>query len=78
MSLILPALIILLLVGLNGLFVAAEFAILGVRKTRIEQLVEAGNRAAARVRRTIVDRLAMDRYFARVGNVRRAGRCGHF
>lgn len=64
MSLILPALIILLLVGLNGLFVAAEFAILGVRKTRIEQLVEAGNRAAARVRRTIVDRLAMDRYFA--------------
>ena len=64
MSLILPALIVLLLVGLNGLFVAAEFAILGVRAARVEQLVDAGNRAAARVRRTIADRQAMDRYFA--------------
>jgi len=64
MSLILPAVIILLLVGLNGLFVAAEFAILGVRTTRIEQLLQAGNKAAARVRHTIIDRKAMDRYFA--------------
>lgn len=64
MSLLLPALIVLFLVGLNGLFVAAEFAILGVRTARVEQLVEAGNRRAARVRRTIADRQAMDRYFA--------------
>lgn len=64
MSLLLPALIILLLVGFNGLFVAAEFAILGVRNSRIDQLVESGNQAATWVRRTIADRQAMDRYFA--------------
>jgi CBS domain containing-hemolysin-like protein len=64
MSLLLPALIILLLVGFNGLFVAAEFAILGVRNSRIEHLVQSGNRAATWVRRTIADRQAMDRYFA--------------
>jgi putative hemolysin len=37
---------VVLLVALNGFFVAGEFALVKVRKTRIEQLVEEGKKAA--------------------------------
>jgi putative hemolysin len=46
-------LIIALLILLNGLFVAAEFSLVRVRRTRIEQLVEEGSRGARRVERLI-------------------------
>src|SRR5687768_7237299 len=46
-------LVIALLIVLNGFFVAAEFALIRVRRTRIEQLVEEGNRGARRVNRLI-------------------------
>jgi putative hemolysin len=46
-------LIIALLILLNGVFVAAEFALVRVRRTRIEQLAEEGNRSAKRVNRLI-------------------------
>ena len=36
-----------LLVVLNGLFVAAEFALVAVRKTRVEELVQRGLKGAA-------------------------------
>src|SRR5690606_18735477 len=36
----------LLLVAANGFFVAAEFALVGARRTRIEALARAGNRGA--------------------------------
>jgi CBS domain containing-hemolysin-like protein len=42
---------VLLLVLLNGFFVAAEFALVSVRSTRIDQLIEQGNRMARLVRR---------------------------
>jgi CBS domain containing-hemolysin-like protein len=42
---------VLLLVLLNGFFVAAEFALVSVRSTRIDQLIEEGNRMARLVRR---------------------------
>jgi putative hemolysin len=45
--------IIALLVALNGLFVVAEYSLIRVRRTRIEQLVEEGNRGARRVNRLI-------------------------
>src|SRR4051812_42161965 len=35
-----------LLVGLNGLFVAAEFALVAVRKTRVEEMVQQGRRGS--------------------------------
>src|ERR671926_1381248 len=35
-----------LLVALNGLFVAAEFALVAVRKTRVEEMVRQGQRGA--------------------------------
>jgi putative hemolysin len=44
-------LVIALLIFLNGLFVAAEFAFVRVRRSRIEQLVEQGSRGAKRVER---------------------------
>src|SRR5260370_42417124 len=49
------------LVLANGFFVAAEFSIVTVRKTRIDQLVAEGNRGARAVRRAVS---APDRYIA--------------
>jgi putative hemolysin len=46
-------LIIAILILLNGVFVAAEFALVRVRRTRIEQLTEEGNRGARRVQRLV-------------------------
>lgn len=44
---------VLALVTLNGFFVAAEFALVSVRKTRIEQLSQEGNRRAKSVLRAL-------------------------
>src|SRR3990172_4845396 len=46
-------LVIVLLVLLNGVFVAAEIALVSVRPSRVDQLVEEGVRGARRVRRLI-------------------------
>ena len=40
---------VLLLVGANGFFVAAEFALVGVRSSRIETLAATGSRSAKRL-----------------------------
>jgi CBS domain containing-hemolysin-like protein len=52
---------ILILVGLNGFFVAAEFSLVSVRHTRIEELISKGNRAAVVVGRAVAD---PDRFIA--------------
>ena len=41
--------LVLVLVAANGFFVAAEFALVGVRSSRIETLAAAGNRSAKRL-----------------------------
>jgi CBS domain containing-hemolysin-like protein len=64
MAILVPFAIILLLVLINGLFVAAEFAIIGVRPTRIAQLAESGNPVARRLLTTLQDRAKVDRYIA--------------
>ena len=46
---------ILFLVFANGFFVAAEFALVTVRKTRIDQLIAEGHRGARTVRRALND-----------------------
>jgi CBS domain containing-hemolysin-like protein len=46
---------VLALVFANGFFVAAEFAIVTVRKTRIDQLIAEGNTSARAVRRAVSD-----------------------
>jgi CBS domain containing-hemolysin-like protein len=52
---------VLALVALNAFFVAAEFALVGARRTRLEQMAAAGNSAAALSRRMQDD---LDRYIA--------------
>jgi len=52
---------LLALVFANGVFVAAEFSIVTVRKTRIDQLIAEGHRGARAVRRAVT---APDRYIA--------------
>ena len=49
LSAALKILLVLVLVLANGFFVAAEFAIVGVRKSRIETLAAEGNKAAIRL-----------------------------
>src|SRR5437588_9201514 len=49
------------LVFANGFFVAAEFSIVTVRKTRIDQLIAEGHRGASAVRRAVTE---PDRYIA--------------
>src|SRR5204863_131654 len=44
---------VLALVLANGFFVAAEFALISVRKTRIDQLLAEGSRMARPVRRAL-------------------------
>ncbi len=61
---LIPSLIILALVVINGLFVAAEFALVAARKARMDKFVEAGNRAAVRVRRVLASPANQDRYIA--------------
>ena len=51
-------LIIAILIFLNGLFVAAEFSLVRVRRTRLEQLSDEGNRGARRVRSSCRSRRA--------------------
>ena len=46
---------ILVLVFANGFFVAAEFALVTVRKTRIDQMIAEGHRGARTVRRALND-----------------------
>jgi len=52
---------VLALVFANGFFVAAEFALVTVRKTRIDQLIAEGSRLARPVRRALSD---PERYIA--------------
>lgn len=53
MEFVFQLLLVILLVFLNGYFVAAEFALVGVRKTRIKELSDKGNSAAKLVHKAL-------------------------
>ena len=50
MDTILQILVIVILTFFEGVFVAAEIALVTIRRTRVEQLAEEGNRSAKRVK----------------------------
>ena len=56
--------IITLLILLTALFVAAEFAVVGARRSRLRRLAEDGSPLAARVLPVLEDPHALDRYIA--------------
>jgi CBS domain containing-hemolysin-like protein len=64
MELLVPSAIVLGLVVLNGLFVAAEFAIVGAPRASIEHQASRGSILAQRVKRVLEDAKRQDRYIA--------------
>ena len=56
--------IIVLLILLNALYVAAEFAAVGVRRSKLRRLAEDGNALAARMLPVVENPAALDRYIA--------------
>lgn len=62
--LIIPSIVIIILVLLNGLFVAAEIAIVGVRPSQLEHMAEGGDTAAQNILDIAESRDNQDRYIA--------------
>ncbi len=59
-----PTLVIIILIIFNGLFVAAEFAIIGVRPTQMEQMANDGNRVAKTILTILRSSNKQNRYIA--------------
>ena len=51
--LLVPSIVIFFLIVINGLFVMAEFAIIGVRPSELEQMTDEGNKTAESVLETV-------------------------
>lgn len=58
------ALILIVLIGFNALYVSAEFATVSARRSRIRQLAQEGNRSAAWLLPVVEDAKKLDRYVA--------------
>lgn len=56
--------VILVLILINSLYVAAEFAIVGARATRVAQLADQGHRSARELLPILQDSVLLDRYIA--------------
>ncbi|MGH9346867.1 MAG: hemolysin family protein [Vicinamibacterales bacterium] len=64
MDFLMPTAIVFGLIVLNGLFVAAEFAIVGAPRASIEHQASRGSLLAQRVKRVLEDARRQDRYIA--------------
>ncbi len=63
-ALILPLIIVAILIVINGIFVAAEFAILGSRPTRMETIADEGNDRAKHVLEILESNRKQNTYLA--------------
>ncbi|MFO7664532.1 MAG: hemolysin family protein [Chloroflexota bacterium] len=63
-DLFLPLVVIFLLVLINGMFVAAEFAIIGVREKQLEELAANGHTTALKVLHVLESRPELDHYIS--------------
>ncbi|GGB65718.1 hemolysin [Blastomonas aquatica] len=63
-SVLMPIAVILLMVAANALYVAAEFATVGSRKSRVQEISEAGNGTADRLLVILRDPKRLDTYVA--------------
>jgi CBS domain containing-hemolysin-like protein len=61
---IVPLLVVTSMVAMTALYVAAEFAAVSVRRSRVRQLAEDGHRTAQRLLPILEDASALDRYIA--------------
>ena len=61
---LLPLLVILVMVAVNALYVAAEFATVGSRRSRVQEAAEGGDRAAASLLDILRDPQRLDTYVA--------------
>lgn len=59
-----PVLIIFVMVAFNALYVAAEFATVGARRSRVQDMAEAGNRSASVLLEILRDSTRLDDYVA--------------
>ena len=64
MTAVFTILAITVMLALNALFVAAEFATVGARKSRIQALAQDGNGAAAKLFEIVRDPVKLDNYVA--------------
>lgn len=64
MGILAELLIILALIGINGIFVAAEFAILAAPRARMERLAERGSKTARLAHAVQADQRSLDGYIA--------------
>lgn len=61
---IVMVLVVVLLIAINGLYVAAEFGAVSVRRSQVEQRAAAGSRTAQRLLPVLADARLLDRYVA--------------
>jgi magnesium and cobalt exporter, CNNM family len=59
-----PILVILVMVAFNALYVAAEFATVGARRSRVQEAAEAGSSSAIRLSSILRDPKRLDNYVA--------------
>lgn len=64
LEVVLPIVMIVLLVAVNGVFVAAEFALVGARRSRLETRADAGSASARWLLRVFDEPTGKDRYIA--------------
>lgn len=64
MSALVPLLLIAVMVAFNALYVAAEFATVGSRRSRVQEDAESGNATAGRLLAILADPKALDSYVA--------------